>query len=78
MNASGVMQTGWLYDGSKDVWYYLTNSGGMAIGWKKVEGKWYYFNPRSDGTMGKMFQGRWTLDGWFVKEDGEWDEQPKK
>lgn len=53
-NSSGVMQTGWLYDGSKDVWYYLTNSGGMAVGWRKIEGKWYYFN--GSGAMATGLQ----------------------
>ena len=39
------------------------------------DGKWYYFNPVSDGTKGIMFANRMTPDGWFVREDGSWDEK---
>ena len=29
----------------------------------------------SDGTRGIMFANRMTPDGWFVREDGSWDEK---
>ena len=31
-------------------------------------------NKVSDGTKGIMFANRMTPDGWFVREDGSWDE----
>lgn len=77
-DSRGYAADGLFFDGGYDGWFYVDSNTGMKTGWQLLGGKWYYFNPRSDGTMGKMFQGRWTLDGWFVKEDGEWDEQPKK
>ena len=48
---------------------------GMKTGWVQIDGKWYYFNPFSDGTRGIMFANRMTPDGWFVREDGSWDEK---
>ncbi|MFR8802231.1 MAG: hypothetical protein ACLVGK_09885, partial [Pilosibacter sp.] len=32
-------------------------------------------NKVSDGTKGIMFANRMTPDGWFVREDGSWDEK---
>ena len=32
----------------------------MKTGWVQIDGKWYYFNPVSDGTRGMMFIGRKT------------------
>ena len=33
-------------------WYYLETDGGMPItGWKKISGKWYYFDPYYNGRM---------------------------
>ncbi|SCW35275.1 Glucan-binding domain-containing protein (YG repeat) [Ruminococcaceae bacterium YRB3002] len=37
--------------GPGDYWFY-TNSDGTAVkGWKKISGKWYYFNPDQYGAM---------------------------
>ena len=36
---------------------------------------WEYVTPISDGTKGIMFANRMTPDGWFVREDGSWDEK---
>ena len=50
------MKTGWCkfiqeYDGQTHVeWYYANDNGELAKGWKKINGKWYYFDP-SDRRM---------------------------
>ena len=42
----GKMKTGWHYDEADKHWYYLDPATGqMAVGWKKIEGKWYFFTP---------------------------------
>lgn len=70
------MMKGWLnIDGS---WYYLSplqdaSEGMMLTGWQLINGKWYYLNPISDGSKGRMFSNRRTPDGYFVRENGEWD-----
>ena len=56
--------------------------------WQFIDGRWYYLNPVSDGTRGIMcarknqdgsagimYSKRRTPDGWYVKEDGSWDEE---
>ena len=49
-------------------WVYANADGSLAIGWKKIDGKWYYFSQ-----YGWMFQDgdTQTLDGlaWI---DGKW------
>lgn len=50
----GAMVTGWHYDPAYQSWFYLGADGAMAIGWKKIDGKQYYFNPESDGTRGVL------------------------
>ncbi|GAA6291997.1 hypothetical protein F220043C3_04310 [Enterocloster asparagiformis] len=47
-------------------------SGTMAVGWRQIDGKWYYFHAVSDGEMGKMYAGERTPDGYVVGTDGEW------
>ena len=45
---NGIMQTGWVKDGSN--WYYMNGSGVMKTGWQKLaDGNWYYFYE--DGHM---------------------------
>ena len=42
----GKMKTGWHYDEADKHWYYLDPATGqMAVGWKEIEGKWYFFTP---------------------------------
>ena len=39
----------------------------MVTGWfQDSDGNWYYLNPNSDGTRGRM------LTGWFQDVDGSW------
>ena len=44
----------------------------MYVGWHQIDGKWYYFNEVSDGTLGKLLTNTW-IDGWYVDNDGVWN-----
>ena len=68
----GSMYTGWLETISDGKWYFFDNSfgqnaGKMVIGWKQIDGSWYYF-----GTDGAMYHNKMTPDGYKVGEDGKW------
>ena len=58
---SGKMVTGdWAQDGSG--WYFLGADGKMLDGLREIDlGRaddgWYYFNPKHDGTFGKVLTG---------------------
>ena len=56
---------------------YIIN-GQAQTGWQQIDGKWYYFNNQSDGTRGKLLKNTTTPDGYYVKEDGSWDENSNK
>ena len=47
----------------------------MLIHYSMAKGKWYYLNSNQDGSAGIMYSKRRTPDGWYVKEDGSWDEE---
>ena len=65
------MVTGWLVDPINVKYYFepsaTSEQGKMAIGWKKIDGSWYYFN--STGTL--LVNGV-TPDGSVVGSDGKW------
>ena len=47
----GRMQTGWHHDSADGNWYYLIQEGGMmAVGWRKIGDKWYYFETAGAGV----------------------------
>ena len=51
----GKMQYGWIGvidDYGDKVWYYADSNkdGQLALGWNKVGGKWYYFEPNDPGA----------------------------
>lgn len=38
----------------------------MVVGWVEDQGRWYYLNPISDGTQGKMCTGWQFIGGkWY-------------
>ena len=74
-DTDGYLAIGWIFDPVYGNWFYVDANTGMKTGWVQIDGKWYYFNPVSDGTKGIMFANRMTPDGWFVREDGSWDEK---
>lgn len=66
------METGWVYDPSFQRWFYLEENGAMTVGWREIDGKWYYFHTESDGGKGKMYAGERTPDGYKTGPNGEW------
>lgn len=73
--AEGYLSTGWIYDTLHQGWFYMDENQGMLTGWQFINGKWYYLNSNQDGSAGIMYSKRRTPDGWYVKEDGSWDEE---
>lgn len=73
----GAMASGWHFDPVYQKWFYLDASGAMVTGWREIDGKWYYFNPVSDGQRGIMYTDAW-IDGWYVDENGIWNGEAKK
>ena len=73
--AEGYLSTGWIYDTLHQGWFYMDENQGMLTGWQFINGKWYYLNSNQDGSAGIMYSKRRTPDGWYVKEDGSWDDE---
>ena len=70
--ASGYIMTGWIYDPVYKYGFYIDVNRGMLTGWQLLNNKWYYFNPVSDGTRGRLFVNTTTPDGYKVGADGAW------
>lgn len=52
----------------KDSWFHFDANGVMQTGWfKDSDGRWYFFNPVSDSTLGRMTTG-WN---WIKGNDGK-------
>lgn len=52
----------------KDSWFHFDANGVMQTGWfKDSDGRWYFFNPVSDSTLGRMMTG-WN---WIKGNDGK-------
>ena len=59
----GAMRTGWVefYNYYDEVSYkYYGSDGARVNGWKKISGKWYYFDTNNSGYMATGF--RWVYD----------------
>ena len=71
--SNGEMVTGGWYKGSdssngNSSWFYLGSDGVAAEGWKKIDGKWYYFY-----ATGSMAEFTWIEEGgkkYFVDSNG--------
>ncbi len=74
----GYAKDGWFLDAGYQSWFYIDINNGMKTGWQLIGGKWYYFNPISDGTKGRMYSDCYTPDGWYVDKDGAWNGKPKQ
>lgn len=58
-------EAAWIFD--KNGWWYSEGSS-WSIGWKYINGKWYYFN--SQGYMAHDT----VIDGYYLNNNGEWIE----
>ena len=70
--ADGYAKSGWTFDLNLSSWFYVDIDNGMKTGWNLINGEWYYFNPVSDGTKGRMYKDSVTPDGYVVDDGGEW------
>lgn len=67
----GRLADSWIWD--ETGYYYVQSEGRMVTGWQMVNGIWYFFNPVSDGTRGRLLTNGWFwIDGYcyFFHEDG--------
>ncbi len=67
LDKTGIMQTGWINQGKKDVRYVDPLDGSMQIGWQLINNKWYYFDP----DFGAMQYGWQQIDGKMYFFDGD-------
>lgn len=59
----------WLNIGGQT--YFLKDTGAMATGWLKIDGKFYYFNPNEGGPKGAMVKNT-RIDSFYLGADGAW------
>lgn len=71
-DSRGYVADGMIYDGGYGGWFYVKADSGMKVGWQQIDGKWYYFNERSDGFKGMMYADTVTPDGYEVDGSGAW------
>ncbi|MDO5408671.1 MAG: Ig-like domain-containing protein [Eubacteriales bacterium] len=59
--------------GNQEDWYFFDQSGYMLTGWlQRPDGNWYYLNPVSDGTQGRMLTGWQFINGkWYYFDPKE-------
>lgn len=72
----GNMLTGWYTDALGNIFYLNpaegSTQGSMMAGWVFIDGAYYYFNEKSDGTRGKLLRDTITPDGHYVDKNGVW------
>ena len=56
----------------KEGWFRFDGNGNLLSGWQLIGGKWYYLNPKHDGTFGMCQLGGVTPDGYKLNADGSW------
>lgn len=59
----------WLVSGGQT--YFLKDTGAMATGWLKIDGRFFYFNPNEGGPKGAMLKNT-RIDSFYVGADGAW------
>ena len=68
---NGNMITGWVHTSDGKTYFFENKKGNdegkMIIGWKQIQGSWYYF-----GADGTMYIDTVTPDGHPVGPDGKW------
>lgn len=78
LDGAGHPVTGWQRDGHGYWYYFQAGSYAAAIGWKCINGNWYYFNPEMTlngvSARGAMFTGRHYIEGRWSNFDtnGHW------
>ncbi len=71
----GQMRTGWFSPSYENSTYYLNPTNGIVtVGWAKIDGKDYYFEPGYNQvygyTYGQLYRNAVTPDGRSVDADG--------
>ena len=81
-----IVRDSWFLDNSNQKYYYLKPNGYMTVGWRYIEGDWYYFNESGEMQNGwvKSSEGKWyylqssgamardtTIDGYKLNIKGE-------
>lgn len=64
--SDGVLRDGW-----QTIWgrkYYFDNTR-MVTGWKQIDGDWYYFGGKNDGSL----KTNTWIGKYWVDADGKWD-----
>lgn len=73
-DSNGNMVTGWYTDETGNTFYMNPASdntkGRMVVGWWLIDGVYYYFNEKPDGTRGALLRNTVTPDGYYVDEKG--------
>jgi len=70
-NTWGYIRNPYAKDGQpSDGWFYFDGNGKMLTGWQQINGKWYYLNPVSNGSLGLCYMNTTTPDGYKVGADG--------
>ncbi len=72
-DGDGFMYTGYVKTMDGRTYYFSVDKqvdeGVMAVGWKKIQDSWYYFEP--DGSM---LKNGTTPDGHKVDSNGVWQQ----
>ena len=55
-----------------EVIWKAMEGGRWRLGWVVIDGKYYYFHEKPNGTRGRMHPYTFTPDGYHVDEHGVW------